>query len=104
MKKNIKLITSIHKSTKRKYKKRMNDNKIHYMNIAKKYDKNYWDGSRKSGYGGYHIPNYWVSTAQKIIKLYKLNNNSKILDVGCGKAFLLFEIKKLLPKDKSSWF
>ena len=39
MKKNIKLITSIHKSTKRKYKKRMNDNKIHYMNIAKKYDK-----------------------------------------------------------------
>ena len=55
----------------------------------------------ESGYGGYrYIPNYWVSTAQKIIKLYKLNNNSKILDVGCGKAFLLFEIKKLLPKIK----
>lgn len=101
MKKNIKLITSLHKSTNRNYKKRMNDNKVHYMNIAKKYDKNYWDGSRKSGYGGYkYIPNYWLSTAKKIIKLYKLNNNSKLLDVGCGKAFLLFEIKKLLPKIK----
>ena len=99
MKKNIKLFTPLHKSTKRNYKKRMNDNKIHYMNVAKKYDKNYWDGSRKSGYGGYcYISNYWLTTAKKIIKIYKLNNNSRLLDVGCGKAFLLYEIKKLLPK------
>ena len=63
--KNIKLFTSIHKSTKRKYLKRMNDNKIHYMNIAKKYDKNYWD-EVESGYGGYkYIPNYWVSNSKK---------------------------------------
>ena len=32
--------------------------------------------------------------AKKIIKTYKLSNNSKILDVGCGKGFLLYEIKK----------
>ena len=69
----------------------MNDNKIHYMNIAKKYDKNYWDGSRKSGYGGYrYIPNYWLSTAQKIIKLYKLNNNSKITRCGMWKGIFAF--------------
>ena len=38
-----------------------------------------------------------TSIAKKLIQTYKLNNNSKILDVGCGKGFLLFEIKKLLP-------
>jgi protein-L-isoaspartate(D-aspartate) O-methyltransferase len=32
-----------------------------------------------------------------MIKHYKLNSNSKILDVGCGKGFLLHEFKKLLP-------
>ena len=36
----------------------------------------------------------------KLIKEYKLNENSKILDVGCGKGFLLYEIKKLIPKIK----
>ena len=28
----------------------------------------------------------------KLIKEYKLNENSKILDIGCGKGFLLYEI------------
>ena len=38
--------------------------------------------------------------SKKIIKKYKLTNTSKILDVGCGKAFLLYEIKKILPNIK----
>ncbi len=99
MKKNIKVFTSLHKSTNRNYIKRMNDNKVYYMKLAKKYSKDYWDGSRKSGYGGYkYIPDYLKPLAKKIIKIYKLNNKSKILDVGCGKGFLLYEIKKILPK------
>lgn len=99
MKKNIKIFTSYHKLTKRNYLKRMVDNKVYYMNLAKKYSIDYWDGSRKSGYGGYkYIPNYLKPLAEKIIKIYKLNNKSKILDVGCGKGFLLYEIKKILPK------
>ena len=32
-----------------------------------------------------------------MIKHYKLNSNSKILDVGCGKGFLLYELLKLKP-------
>lgn len=96
--KELKLFTSIHQATKRNYLKRMNDNKPFYMGLAKKYSKSYWDGSRKSGYGGYkYIENYWVPIAKKLIKKYKLSNRSSLLDVGCGKGFLLFEIKKLLP-------
>lgn len=91
-------VTSNHLKTKRNYLERMNNNKIHCMKIAKKYEKDYWDGKRSYGYGGYrYIKNFWTPVAKKIIKNYKLSNHSKILDIGCGKAFLLYEIKKILP-------
>jgi len=94
-------INSIHNSTKRKYLDRMINDKIKCMKIAKKYGYDYWDGYRSYGYGGYkYIPGRWTPVAKKIIKTYKLDNNSKILDVGCGKGFLLYEIKKILPKIK----
>lgn len=91
-------VTSLHQSTKRNYLARMNDNKVDCMIISKKYGKEYWDGNRRYGYGGYKfIPGYWKSVAQALIKDYKLNNQSKIIDLGCGKAYLLHEIKKILP-------
>ena len=98
-------ISKLHNSTKRDYVSRMIDNKVHCMKISKKYDKEYWDGKRRFGYGGYkYIPDRWTNVAKSLIKNYKLNNNSSILDVGCGKAFLLYEIKKLLPKIKICGF
>ena len=79
----------------------MFNKKVECMKIAKKYSYDYWDGNRKYGYGGYKfIPDRWKKVAQKLIDTYKLNNTSKILDVGCGKGFLLYEIKKILPKIK----
>ena len=96
-----KIITSLHTSTKRNYLSRMNDNKVKCMKIANKFDYNYWDGNRKYGYGGYkYIPGRWSKVAKKIIRNYKLNSKSKILDVGCGKGFLLKEIKNILPDIK----
>ena len=76
----------------------MND-KVFAMKIAKKYGKQYWDGPRKFGYGGFkYIPGRLTPLANKIIKAYKLSNKSKILDVGCGKGYLLYEIKKYCQK------
>jgi len=93
-----KIVTQIHEKTKRNYLARMVLEKKKNMKISKKYDYQYWDGNRKYGYGGFkYIPGHLTSIAKKLIKTYKLNNKSKILDVGCGKGFLLFEIKKLLP-------
>ena len=95
----LKFITRLHKSTQRNYLDRMLNEKIKCMNISRKYGYDYWDGERKYGYGGYkYIPGHWEEVAKKIIKHYKLSNKSKILDVGCGKAFLLYEIKKILNK------
>lgn len=91
-------VTSLHQSTKRNYLARMNDDKVKCMIISKKYGKEYWDGNRRYGYGGYKfIPGYWKSVAQALIKDYKLSNQSKIIDLGCGKGYLLHEIKEILP-------
>jgi len=97
--KELKIITTLHKKTKRNYLERMVNNKVKCMTISKKYGYEYWDGNRKFGYGGFkYIPGRWEQVAKKFIKRYKLNNKSKILDLGCGKGFLLYEIKKILPK------
>jgi len=93
-----KVFTQFHKKTKRDYVGRMMNGKIHCMSKARKFEKEYWDGPRKYGYGGYKfIPGLITPMAKRIIKIYRLNNTSKILDAGCGKGFLLFEIKRLLP-------
>ena len=98
-------VTANHKKTKRNHLKRMIDDKVHCMKVAKKYGKEYWDGSRRFGYGGYkYLEGRLDGVAKKIIKNYKLTNSSKILDVGCGKGYLLYEIKKILPKIQISGF
>ena len=87
-------VTLNHKKTKRNYLHRMVNEKSFLYACFKKYGKDYWDGDRKFGYGGYrYIKNYHKPLAEKLIKDYKLTNNSKILDIGCGKGFLLYEIK-----------
>ena len=90
-----------HNKTKRNYLKRVLDlKKSDAAKKAKKWGYDYWDGSRKICYGGYYYDGRWKKIAKKFIKYYNLNNNSKILDVGCGKGFLVYELKKLLPKAK----
>ncbi len=98
MKRELDLVTSLHMATKRDYLGRMNDSKVEAMMIAKQYGADYWDGDRKFGYGGYkYMPGRWASVARKLIDLYGLKAGSKILDVGCGKSFLLYEMQLIEP-------
>jgi len=93
----IYLFNKLHKKTSRKYIDRMVDDKINCMTKSKEYGYEYWDGDRRFGYGGYKYDGRWVEIAKDLIKQYNLSNDSKVLDVGCGKAFLIYEIKQLLP-------
>ncbi len=96
--KNKNFIRSFHNSTKRNYLSRMNKRKPQNIKIAKKYGFEFWDASRKTGYGGYtYQPGRFKNMAKTLIKSYNLKSNSKILDVGCGKGFLLHEMKLLVP-------
>jgi SAM-dependent methyltransferase len=94
----LNIVTPLHRMTRRNYVTRMNDDKVACMLRAKEYEKDYWDGDRRYGYGGYrYIEGRWAPVAQALIDIYGLTNQSKILDVGCGKAFLLHEMKQILP-------
>jgi len=95
----VSLVTALHKSTKRDYLARMNDSKVEAMLVAKKYGADYWDGDRRYGYGGYkYLPGRWKPVAEKLIERYSLGKGKKILDVGCGKGFLLYEMQLLQPE------
>ncbi len=101
----VNYVTELHKATSRKYIDRMIDDKVTCMLKAKEYEKDYWDGDRRYGYGGYrYLPGRWKPVAEKLIENYGLTNNSSVLDVGCGKAYLLYEIKLLLPNIRVSGF
>mgnify|MGYP001580771978 FL=1 len=67
------------------------------MKIAKRFDKDFWDGDRRHGYGGFRYDGRWEAVARQLIEKYNLPKNAKILDVGCGKGFVLYELKKILP-------
>ena len=90
-----------HNLIQRDYMARVNDQEIpkHIAaTLAKKWDFDYWDGDRRICYGGYkYKPGYWTPIAEKLIAEYKLTSSSSVLDIGCGKGFLLYEIALLLP-------
>lgn len=95
----VNYVTPLHQSTSRAYIDRMVDDKVHCMLKAKEYESDYWDGDRRYGYGGYrYMEGRWTPVADSLIQNYNLTNDSRILDVGCGKAYLLYEFKKLLPE------
>jgi SAM-dependent methyltransferase len=100
----INIITPLHKRTSRDYVARMVDEKVHCMLKAKEYEFDYWDGDRRYGYGGYKYDGRWKAVAEQFIELYDLKPDAKILDVGCGKAYLLYELSQLLPESECIGF
>lgn len=91
-------LTSIHKKTERDYIGRVNEvPKAEAAAIAKRFDRDYWDGDRRYGYGGYRYDGRWRAVAEQLARHYGLTSTDRVLDVGCGKAFLLYELTQVVP-------
>jgi SAM-dependent methyltransferase len=68
------------------------------LQAVRKFDREYFDGDRLYGYGGYHYdPRFWTATVKRLKNHYRLAENASVLDVGCAKGFLLHDFKLLMP-------
>jgi ubiquinone/menaquinone biosynthesis C-methylase UbiE len=94
----IDILREIHQSSKRDYLARaLAGNKAEFATLAKKFDVEYWDGDRNTGYGGYRYDGRWRMVAERLAELYGLKPGDRILDVGCGKGFLLYDLTQVVP-------
>lgn len=84
--------------TKRDLKTRLKEKTEEDRIIARKFDKEFFDGDRKTGYGGFEYnPKYWENVIPTFKEYYNLDKNSKILDIGCAKGFMLYDFHRLIP-------
>ena len=94
----IDFLTSIHTAAKRDYVQRVVEHdKAACAEVALRRGKDYWDGERQYGYGGYRYDGRWLSVAEELARHYGLKAGDKVLDIGCGKAFLLYELTQAVP-------
>jgi ubiquinone/menaquinone biosynthesis C-methylase UbiE len=66
--------------------------------IARQFGREFFDGDRSTGYGGFsYAPRIWQPVMPTFIRHWALTSNSSVLDVGCAKGFMLFDLVQAVP-------
>jgi len=66
--------------------------------LAKQFGRDFFDGERRHGYGGYRYDGRWLPVARRMVEHYGLPANARILDVGAAKGFLMHDFLQVLPQ------
>ena len=69
------IVNQLHRRTARDYVGRMSDSKVHCSVVARRFDRDYWDGDRRYGYGGYKYDGRWSVVAKQLVDIYSLNTS-----------------------------
>jgi SAM-dependent methyltransferase len=64
---------------------------------ARLFDEAYFDGKRKTGYGGYRYDGRWIPVAKDIVAHFNLKPGDRVLDIGCAKGFLVKDLMAVCP-------
>jgi SAM-dependent methyltransferase len=65
--------------------------------VAKRFGREYFDGTREQGYGGYRYDGRWIPIARRIVEHYGLRPGDRVLDIGCAKGFLVKDLIDVCP-------
>ncbi len=84
--------------TKRDVAARSADKSDEDRAIARRFDREFFDGDRRHGYGGFsYQPRFWKPVVEDIQRFYGLTAASAVLDVGCAKGFMLHDLQAAIP-------
>lgn len=91
-------LLDVYPSSKRPINERAVTVTIQDRLLARQFGKEYFDGTRNQGFGGYNYnPKFWKPVAVRLRDFYKLSSKSKILVVGCSKGFLMHDLMEVIP-------
>ena len=66
--------------------------------IARQFGRDFFDGDRNHGYGGFnYMPRFWQPVIPTFKDYWDLTPNSSLLDVGCAKGFMLHDLAESIP-------
>jgi ubiquinone/menaquinone biosynthesis C-methylase UbiE len=83
--------------TKRNISKRKLGKDPGVLEIARQFGKEYFDGPREYGYGGYRYDGRWIPVACNIVNHFDLKSGMRVLDIGCAKGFLVRDLMEVVP-------